>query len=39
MDSIISEMEKLLTSGRENCDIQGIIGKNNICIYSYSFNI
>lgn len=37
MDSLIFEMEKLLASGREDCDIQDIIGKkknnNNIYIY------
>lgn len=28
MDLLISEMEKLLVLGRDDCDIQDIIGKN-----------
>lgn len=32
MDALIFEMEKLLASGKEGCDIQDIIGKNKIVL-------
>lgn len=37
MDLLIAEMEKLLDLDKENCDIQGIIGKNIFYFTSKKF--